>query len=129
MGKIFKILTAVLLTASVGVATVVCCCMSSVVTAHFHKVSKCIDCGSKHSSHKHSSVPDGGCTFKLPNAEALYGQTGPLLMVPVHTPHFIFIRHSPKPFGPSAIIPYPRGAPPLFPSLAPPYLRTFNLRI
>jgi hypothetical protein len=129
MGKIFKLLIASLLTASLGMATVLCCCVAPSVMAHFHKVTMCSHCSSQNSSPTHSSVPDTNCLYKLTNAEVLHSNTISFSALAVYIHGFFFDHHITRPFLPSVIAGYPRGSPPLTASFIPLYLRTFTLRI
>lgn len=127
MRKIFKLFTASLLTVSLSVATVICCCSASAVMAHFHKVAMCGHCSEK-SSHDNSSNPDATCKYQLTSAEFSHSKTLSFSIPTVSIP-FVFDRHLSTPFLPSVISSYPRGSPPLTASFIPLYLRTFTLRI
>jgi hypothetical protein len=131
MKKIVKISIASLLAVSLSVATVVCCCIGSALTAeHTHKVSACNHCPSQGTASKHSSNPADSCTYHLTNAEISHGQIIIAHAAAVFVPASFFDRHAVRPFLPSSIQAYPRGSPPLdLPSFTPLYLRTFNLRI
>jgi len=66
MAKISKILMSSLLTVSMFVATVICCCIGSGVMAHFHKPAMC--CEKQNPSHQ-DSPPMGSCQSHLTSAE------------------------------------------------------------
>jgi hypothetical protein len=127
MGKIFKLFIVALLAASLGMATVICCCVAPAVMAHFHKVIMCSHCSSQDSSH--SSTPDSNCSYKLTNAEAFHSHIISFSAPLVDTHSFFFNQHLTSTFLPSLVLAYPRGSPPLTSSFTPLYLRTFTLRI
>jgi hypothetical protein len=128
MGKIFKLLIAFALAVSLGMATVICCCVAPAVMAHFHKVSVCSHCSSQNSSNSHS-CPDSNCSYKLTNAEAFHGHIISFSAPVVDIHSFFFNHHFTSTFLPSLVSAYPRGSPPLTSSFTPLYLRTFTLRI
>ena len=127
--KLLKIFTASLLSVSLGVATVVCCCVAPAVMAHLHKASVCTHCLPQKSSQGHSSAPGDNCMYQLTNADAFHHQTISSPVLITFTPHTFFNKHVSIPFLSSSISTYPRGSPPLTASFVPLYLRTFSLRI
>jgi hypothetical protein len=128
MSKIFKLFIALLLAISLGMATVICCCVAPAVMAHFHKVSVCSHCLSQNSSNTHS-CPDSNCSYKLTNAEAFHSHIISFSALVIYSHDFFFNQHLKSTVLPSLISVYPRGSPPLSPSFTPLYLRTFTLRI
>lgn len=129
MKRTLKFLIASLLTVSLGVATVMCCCIAPSVVALFHKTTMCSHCqGEK--SHGNSSNPLASCQSQLTSAELIHT---PTLTSPVvagslsSISGFIQIHHIN--FTRSLLLAYPPGGPPLCISFTPLYLRTFNLRI
>jgi hypothetical protein len=128
MRKISKIFIASLLAVSLGMATVICCCVAPAVMVHFHKVSVCSHCESQNSSQTHS-CPDSSCSYKLTNAEAFHSHSISFSAPVVYTHDFFFNQHLTSTFLPSLVSAYPRGSPPLTSSFTPLYLRTFTLRV
>jgi len=128
MGKTFKLFIAFLLAVSLGMATVICCCVAPAVMAHFHKISVCNHCSSQNSSQTHS-CPDSNCSYKLTNAESFHGNAISFSAPVIDTHSFFFNRHLTFTFHHSFVSVYPRGSPPLTVSFTPLYLRTFTLRI
>ena len=129
MKKIFKLSIASVLTITLSLATVICCCIAPSVMAHFHKAVTCRHCDSQDSSNK-SSNPGAACLNQLTSAELS------------HTQLITVSKISPQPFSapvslsnynqnisPILNLSYPPGGPPLGISFTPLYLRTFNLRI
>jgi len=129
MKKIFKLYTASILSVSLGVATVLCCCIAPTVMALFHRTTVC--------SHCHGQDPQGkppnpaqACQQQLTSADFLHP---PTISSPVVTGHFVpwtaFVNihrliptHSP-------LLAYPPGGPPPGIGFTPLYLRTFDLRV
>src|SRR5258708_5125277 len=103
MKKIFKLLTAALLTISLGVATVVCCCLGSTAKAQLQKTSACNHCQPQGSAPKHPVNPTDSCTYHLPNAEAFHSQTITAPVLVVSTSITFFDKHVATPFLPSLI--------------------------
>ena len=129
MRKIIKLYVASLLAVSLGVATVICCCIAPAVMAQFHRQAVCSQCLDHDSSGK-SSSPLGACQQQLTSADFLQGLT---VSVPaVSSQHFHspdFLNNYQITLTHSIVLAYPPGGPPLGISLTPLYLRTFNLRI
>ena len=128
MARISKIFIASLLAVSLGMATVICCCVAPAIMTHFHKVSVCSHCSSQNSSQTHS-CPDSNCAYKLTNAESFHSNIISFSAPVVDTHTFFFNQHLTLTFPLSLVSAYPRGSPPLTSSFTPLYLRTFNLRI
>ena len=128
MGKISKILISSLLTVSMFLATVICCCIGSAVMEQLHKPSMCKDCATQGSSHSKSSNPTEGCLYHLTSAEISHSHAISFSSPTSSIPNF-FDKHLTTPLLPSLISSYPRGSPPLTASFIPLYLRTFTLRI
>ena len=128
MGRIFKHSIASLLTISLAVTTVVCCCVGPAVMAHFHKTSVCSHCPTQKSSHDHSSNPGNNCMYQLTSADTFHGKIISAPTSVVFTSVF-FDHHIPTPFLASSLSAYPRGSPPLNVNFTPIYLRTLSLRI
>ena len=129
MRKIFNLFIASLLTVSLGVATVVCCCIAPSVMAHIHKTAMCSHCPDQ-GSQSHPVNPAGACQQQLTSAELLHSQTisfdhvlGKLFQAP------IFFDNHITTIPPPTSLAYPPGSPPSGISFTPLYLRTFNLRI
>jgi hypothetical protein len=129
MKRIFKLLIASLLTVSLGVATVICCCIAPSVMAHFHKAVTCSHCPDKNSQ-GNSPNPAGTCQQQLTSAEFLHSQT---ISSPVFSGHSFHVsdilNHHQITFTHSLLLAYPPGGPPLGISFTPLYLTTFNLRV
>jgi hypothetical protein len=68
MKRIFKLYIACLLTVSLGVATVICCCIAPSVMAHFHRTVMCSHCQGENSN-GNSSNPARTCRYQLTSAE------------------------------------------------------------
>ncbi len=129
MKRIFKFSIASLLVICLGVATVVCCCISPVVMAHFHKVAICSHCPDQN-SHGNSSNPAGTCQKQLTNAEFSHGQTiSPPKVSLLPFPAPIFLNNHHTILSPTLFSAYPPGSSPPGISFTPLYLRTFNLRV
>jgi hypothetical protein len=129
MKKIFKLFIASLLTATLGVATVLCCCIAPSVMAQFHKKVVCSHCQGQNPK-SNSSNPAAACQQQLTSADISHAQTisSPVVSAD-HFPsaaifnnHHIALTHS-------LLLAYPPGGPPLGISFTPLYLRTFNLRV
>lgn len=129
MKKAFKPLIVCLLTLSLGVATVLCCCIAPVVMAHFHKTVMCSHCPDQ-DSHGKSSNPIASCQQQLTSADFLHS---PTITSPIvsgkHFPVSVFISNHQINLTRSLLLAYPPGGPPLGVSFTPLYLRTFNLRV
>jgi hypothetical protein len=129
MKKIIKLFIASLLTATLGVATVLCCCIAPSVMAQFHQKAVCSHCqGQK--SQSNPSNPAAACQQQLTSADLSHVQT---ISSPAVSAHFfsgadIFKRHQITLIH-SLLLAYPPGGPPLGISFIPLYLRTFNLRV
>ncbi len=128
MNRILKLLIASALTVSMCIATVLCCCIAPEVMAHFHKKVTCGHCADER-SHSNPANPAGACQQQLSSTDFLQDQ---ISFSPAVSGHHVVIadflvnhRVSLTSFLLSA---HPPGGPPLG-SLAPLYLRTFNLRI
>src|SRR5580658_2549144 len=127
MNKISKILISSLLTVSMFVATVICCCIGAGVMAHFQKPAA-MCCEKQNPSHQ-DSAPMGTCQNHLTSAEFSHAQivlTAPAAIsfspaISLGTHHADFVASFPQV--------YSRGSPPLAANFTPLYLRTFNLRI
>ena len=129
MKKAFKLFIAILLTASLGVATVICCCIAPSVMAHFHKKVMCSHCPDQN-SHSNSPNPAGSCQQQLTSADISHGSTISSPIVPTkHLPVTVFLNDHRIALTHSLLLAYPPGGPPLGVSFTPLYLRTFNLRI
>ena len=125
----FKILMAIILTITLSVATVVCCCIAPSVMAQFHQQVTCSHCHSPNNP-KHSSNPAEKCLNQLTSADlsVSFGISHATASV-THWPTTFFVQHHRIVFLHSLIRVYPPGGPPLGLSFAPQYLHTFNLRI
>ena len=129
MKKIFKLLIASLLTVSLSVATVICCCIAPSVMAHFHKTVMCSHCQGA-SSHGNPSNPLGSCQNQLTSAELSHPQiVSSSIILVQHFPLSVFVNNHQITFSRSLLLAYPPGVSPLGISFTPLYLRTFNLRI
>src|SRR5579863_9878105 len=100
MGKITKIFISSLLTVSMFLATVICCCIGSAVMEQLHKPSMCKDCATQGSSHSKSSNPTDGCRYHLTSAEISHGQTISFSAPTVNAPFSFFDKHLATPFLP-----------------------------
>jgi len=120
---------ALLLTLSLGVATVICCCIAPSVMAQFHKAAVCSHCpGEK--SQGNPSNPAGTCQQQLTSADIFNGSIISSPIVPAkHFPVTVFLNDHHITLTRSLLLAYPPGGPPLGISFTPLYLRTFNLRI
>jgi len=130
MKKILKLFVASLLTATLSVATVICCCVAPAVMAHFHQVTICCSHCADKCSHDNSSNPGGACQNKLTSAEFSGGQTistPKVSLLPFLAP--VFLNNHYKVLSSTLSLAYPPGGPPLGISFTPLYLRTFNLRV
>lgn len=128
MKKIFKLFIASLLTVSLGVATVVCCCIAPTLTTFFHKATVCSHCPDQN-SHHNSSNPAGTCQQQLTSAEFLHPQTISSPIVSANPfPVSVFSNNHQLNLTHSLLVYPPGGSSPGF-SFAPLYLRTFNLRV
>jgi len=129
MKRIFKLSIAALLTMTLGVATVVCCCIAPTVMAVFHKQIVCSHCPGDKSQGK-SSSPATACQQQLTSAEFLHSSTivSPVVSAKAFPVTHFLINHQ-LTLAPSILSAYPPGGPPLGISLTPLYLRTFNLRV
>ncbi len=129
MIKIFKLFIASLLIISLGVATVICCCIAPSVMAHFHKAVMCSHCQGEN-SHSNSSNPAGACRQQLTSAEFFHAQTisSPIVSAKFFPVSVFLNNHQVTPTR-SLLLAYPPGGPPLGISFTPLYLRTFNLRV
>jgi hypothetical protein len=129
MKKVFRLFIASLLTASLVLATVICCCIAPSVMAHFHKEAVCSHCPNQ-SSHGNSSSPTGTCQNQLISAEFIHSQTISSPIVSANPfPVSVFLNNHQITLTHSILLAYPPGGPPLGISFTPLYLRTFNLRI
>ncbi len=129
MKKVLKLFIASLLTVSLGVATVICCCIAPVVMAHFHKAAMCSHCHDQNSN-DHSSNPAGTCQQQLTSAEFSHVPTISSPVVSADSfPVSVFLNNHQIALTQSLLLAYPPGGPPLGISLTPLYLRTFNLRV
>jgi len=129
MKKILKFTIASVLTVSLSVATVVCCCIAPSVMAHLHKVVTCNHCPEQ-GSHSKSSNPLQACQQQLTSAEFLHGQTiVSTVVIAKNFPVSAFLISHQITLTRSLLFAYPPGGPPLGISFTPLYLRTFNLRI
>ena len=129
MKKIFKLSIASLLTVSLSVATVICCCIAPSEMAHFHKTVMCSHCPSQ-DSHSKSSNPAATCQNQLTSAEFNHSSSiSSSVASTVHFPVPGFLNIHQTVLSPSLSLTYPPGGPPLGISFTPLYLRSFNLRI
>ena len=129
MRKIFNQFIASLLTISLSLATVICCCIAPVVVAHFHKVAVCSHCTGQGSQSNHAN-PASACQNQLTSADLSSAQViSSSVVSTVHFPTSAFLIDHQIAFTHVILLAYPPGAPPLGASLTPLYLRTFNLRI
>jgi len=129
MKKLSKILIALLLSATVSVATVICCCIAPSVMAHFHKTVTCSHCAGQDSQGK-SSNPLESCRNQLTSADLSQSPAASVSAVSVKTfPVPVIFGKYISALPPSFSLGYPPGSPPLGISFTPLYLRTFNLRI
>jgi hypothetical protein len=129
MKRIFKLYIACLLTVSLGVATVICCCIAPSVMAHFHKTVMCSHCQSENPN-GNSSNPARTCRYQLTSAEFSNDQT---ISTPnASAPSFsasVFLNDHRSILSPILSLASPPGSPPLGIGFTPLYLRTFSLRI
>jgi len=125
----FKLFIASLLTVSLGLATVVCCCIGPSVMEHFHKAVLCSHCQDKNSQ-SNAPNPAQACQQQITSADFLHSQT---ISAPIvsgnHFPVSDFLNNHRIILTHQLLSAYPPGGPPLGISLTPLYLRTFNLRI
>ena len=129
MKRIINLSIVSLLTVSLGVATVVCCCIAPSVATLFHKSMVCGHCQDQNSRNNPAN-PAAACQQQLTSAELSHGQTILFSHAPgrAFSAQIFFDKHITTLPPPSSLV-YPPGSPPLDISLAPLYLRTFNLRI
>lgn len=128
MSKVVKMLVACVITMTLGLATVVCCCIAPAVSVLFHKTVACSHCASESG---HATVPNAAkvCLQQLTSGDLLAGwqpvapKPGILNSLLILLLGLTAIRVR---FRPSL---YPPGPPPGGIGLAPLYLRTFQLRI
>lgn len=126
MKKALKLFIASLLTVSLAVATVVCCCVAPAVMAHFHKVAMCSHCHHQNPNN-HPSNPAGDCRHQSLNAELSHKQIiafsnnlGSSFPAP------IFLEKHITTLPPPSSLVYPPGSPPLGSSLTPLYLQNLQ---
>ena len=127
--RIFNSFVALLLTLSLGVATVICCCIAPSVMAHLHQKVMCSHCPGEN-SHSNSPNPAGSCQQQLTSADISSASTisSPIVSAK-HIPVTVFLNDHQIASTRSLLLAYPPGGPPLGISFTPLYLRTFNLRI
>ena len=130
MKRIPKLIIASLLAITLGVASVICCCIAPTVMAHFSKKDMaCSHCpGEK--SHGNSSNPLGACQQQLTSADVIHHSTlsSSVLSTKYLSLSLSFINYQNN-LTHSILLAYPPGGPPLGISFTPLYLRTFNLRV
>jgi hypothetical protein len=129
MKRVLKLFLASLLTVSLSLATVICCCIAPSVIVHFHKTDACSHCSSQ-GAHNNAPNPAGACQNQLTSAEFLHSQaiSTPNVSATL-SPVSAFLSIHRTTVIPSILLAYPPGGPPLGISFTPLYLRTFNLRI
>ena len=129
MRKITNLFIASLLTMSLGVASVICCCIAPSVMAHFHQTVMCSHCMDQ-KSQSNSSNPVNACKQQLTSADISHGSIISSSVVLAHSfPSSIFVSNHHTNLTRSLLFAYPPGGPPLGISFTPLYLRTFNLRV
>ncbi len=129
MKRLFRPFIASLLTVSLSVATVICCCIAPSVMAHFHQAAVCSHC-QKSSPQAPSSTPLETCQNQLTSGEFLHNQIiiAPKVVV-LPLPSHDFLNNHRTALSSFLSVVYPPGSPPQGISLTPLYLRTFQLRI
>ena len=127
--KTLKPIIAFSLIAAFAVFSVLCCCTTSALMAHFHKTAVCSHCHEKNSQ-DHSSDHSGSCKHQFSNAEFIHGPVISLHLVSGNSfPSSVFLNDHHIAITHLFLSAHPPGGPPLGASLTPLYLRTFNLRI
>ena len=128
MGKVVKILLACVLTATLGLATVVCCCIAPAVSVLFHKAVACSHCAADNGR---AAAPNAAkvCLQQLTSGDLLAGWQPAAPRPAAFTLLFYFLLGLLGIFAQPGRLLYPPGPPPPGPGLAPLYLRTYQLRI
>ena len=129
MRKIFKPFIASCITAAFITFSLLCCCTASALVSHFQKAPACSHC---HPDTPKNQAPNSSasCQHQFANAETSHGI---IIAAPTSPKSFAsaynFLEKHKINIVPVLRAVFPPGGPPLGVSLAPLYLRTFNLRI